>query len=187
MDHVRDPVTADGLDGEVHVLQAESMRRDLFQWEAMRGELRERELARLVAVAARALRGDRLHREAANGKVRELGHFALDDDGSGLAFHRLDAEQDRDGPRARGAIEHHVDTLVAGDLHDAGERIFLVHVDHMVGAKELRDFEPGAVLRRSRDDDEGCPRLLADHRLRKALLARALDEHGGVVADFAIE
>src|SRR5439155_21817335 len=40
---------------------------------------------------------------------------------------------------------------------------------------------------RARDDDERSARLLADHSLRKALLAWALNEHCGVIADAAIE
>ena len=51
----------------------------------------------------------------------------------------------------------------------------------------LATFEPRAVLRRAGDDDQRSAGLLADHGLRQALLARALDQHGGVVADAAVE
>ena len=62
-----------------------------------------------------------------------------------------------------------------------------VNVDHMVGAELLGDLQAGAILRRAGDDDQRGAGLLADHGLGQALLARPLDQHGGIVADAAVE
>ena len=67
------------------------------------------------------------------------------------------------------------------------ERVFLGDVDDVIGAELLGDLEPRLVLRRAGDDDQRCAGLLADHGLRQALLARALDQHGRIVADAAVE
>src|SRR5207245_7303890 len=119
-------------------------------------------------------------------KVRQLFRLALHDDGPRRALHRLDAEEDRDRARARGAIEHHVDAFAAGDLLDARERVFGIDVDDMIRAQLARDLQARAVFLRAGDDDERGARLLADHGLRQALLSRALDQHRGVVADAAV-
>src|ERR1044071_1478 len=187
VDHVRHAFAADRLDCLVDLVQAEAMRCHELQRKALRGKLLQRELAGAVAVAARALHGDELHGELLQREVRELAKLALRHDDAGLALERLDAKQDRDGAGAGGAVERHVDALAAGDFHDAGERVFLVHVDDMVGAEFLGDLEPRLVLRCAGDDDERRAGLLADHGLRQALLARPLNEDGGVVADAAVE
>src|SRR5258708_4906087 len=83
-----------------------------------------RELARLVAVTARALDGDEFHRHAADGKIRKFRHLALHDHRAALALERLYAEENGDRAGARGAIEDDVHALAAGDFHDAGQRIF---------------------------------------------------------------
>ena len=147
VDHVRHALAADRLDREVDVLQPEAVRRHQLQREALRGELLQRQLAGLVAVAARALHGDELHRELLQREVREFAHLALHHDGAGLALERLDAEQDRDRAGAGGAVERHVDALAAGDLHDARERVLLADVDDVVGAELLRHLHAAPVLR----------------------------------------
>ena len=63
----------------------------------------------------------------------------------------------------------------------------LLHVDHVVGAELLGDLQARRVLDGAGDDDQRRAGLLADHGLRQALLARALDQHGRVVADAAVE
>src|SRR5436190_14271522 len=141
VDHVRHAFVADRADREVDVLQAEFVRGDQLQRESLRRDLLECQLAGLVAVAAGALHGDKLHREFLQREVRELAEFALRHDDAGLALERLDAEQDRNGTGAGGAVERHVNALAAGDLHDAGERVFLGHVDDVIGTELLGDFE----------------------------------------------
>src|SRR5882672_2862047 len=187
MDHVGHAVPADRLDREIDVLQPEPVGGDLLQRKALGGELRQRELAGLVAVAASALDRDRLGRHALEREVREFLQLALHHDGSGLALHRLDAEQDWNGAGARGAVEHDVDPFAARDLLDALERILLLHIDDVVRAQLLRHLQARAILGRARDDDERGAGLLADDGLREALLPRALDQHGGVVAHAAVE
>src|SRR5437588_1845004 len=179
VDHVRHAVPADRPYGEVHVLEAEAMRGDLLQRKAPGCQLRQRQLAGLVAVAAGALDGHGFDRDALEREVGEFLELALHHDSPGLALHRLDTEEDRDGARAGRAIEHHIDALAAGDLLYARERIFLVHVDRVIGAELLRYREPRAILRRAGDDDERGASLLADHGLRKALLPWPLDQHRG--------
>src|SRR5262249_37198740 len=75
VDHVGDALAAHRLDGEIHVFEPESVGRDLLQREALRGKLREGELARLEAVAARALDGDELHRDLLEREIGELLHL----------------------------------------------------------------------------------------------------------------
>src|SRR5262245_8247209 len=101
MDHVGHPLPADRADGEVDVLQREAVRGHLFQGKALRRELRERELARLVAVPARALDGDELHRHALEREIRKLLELALYDDGAALSLQRLDAQENRNRAGAR--------------------------------------------------------------------------------------
>src|SRR5689334_9105506 len=129
VDDVGHALAADGADREIHVLQSEAVGRDSLQREALRGDLRERELARLPAVAARALDGDRLGGDLADGEVGKLRELPLHDHRAGLAPERLDSEQHRHRSRARRAVEHDVHALAAGDLANARERILLVHVD----------------------------------------------------------
>src|SRR5215470_12134778 len=172
VDHILHTLAADRADGEVHVLEPEPVGRHQLERKALRSELRQRQLAGLVAVAARALDGDELHGDLLEREVREFLQLALHHDGAGLALERLHAEQDGDGAGAGGAVERDVDALAAGDLHDARQRVLLLHVDHVVGAELLGDLEPGAVLGGAGDDDERGAGLLADHRLRQALLAR---------------
>src|SRR5262249_15450273 len=140
-----------------------------------------------LKLCPRALDGDELHGDFFQREIGELLHLALDHDGSTLALERFDAEQNRNRPGAGGAIERHVDALAARDLHDARERIFLLDVDGEVGAELPRDLHAHAVLGGAGDDDERGARLFADHRLREPLLARALDEHPGIVADATVE
>src|SRR6516162_11423203 len=187
VDHVGHALAAHGPDGEIHVLEPKFVGRDLLQREALRGELRERKLARLEAVAARALDGDELHRDLFEREIGELLHFTLNHDGAALALERFDAEQDRNGSGAGGAIERHVHALAGGDLRDAPERILVLDVDGEVGAELSRDLHARAVFGRAGDDDERGARLLADHRLRQPLLAGALNEHGRVIAHAAVE
>ena len=63
----------------------------------------------------------------------------------------------------------------------------LSDVDHVIGAELLGHLHARAVLRGAGDDDQRRAGLLADHGLRQALLARALDQHRRVVADAAVE
>src|SRR5216117_624394 len=187
VDHVRHALAADRADGEVHVLQPEAVGGDFLQRKTLRGELSEGELAGLVAVAARALDGDEFHRDPFEREVRELLHLALHHDRPAFALQGLYAEQDREGPGARGAVERDVHAAAPGDLLDARERILLLHVDHVIGAQFFRDLHPRGVLGGARDDDERGARLLADDDLRQPLLTGPLDEHAGVVADAAVE
>src|SRR4051812_34586735 len=76
VDDVRDAFVADRADGEVDVLQAELVRRDQFQRKSLRRNLFQRQLARLVTVAAGALHGDELHRELLQRKIGKLAEFA---------------------------------------------------------------------------------------------------------------
>src|SRR5262249_16902225 len=119
VDHIGDPLAAHRPDGKIHVFEPESVGRDLLQRKALRGKLRESELARLEAMTTRALDGDELHRDFFEREIRELLHFTLDHDRAALALERFHAEQDRDGSGARGAVERHVHALAGGDLHDA--------------------------------------------------------------------
>src|SRR5262249_10521127 len=162
VDHIGHALAADGPDGEIHVLEPEFVGRDLLQREALRGKLRERELARLEAVATRALDGDELHRDLFAREIGEVLHRALNHDGAALALERFQAEQDRDGSGAGGAVERHVHALAGGDLHDARERILVLDVDDEVGAELFRDRHARAVFGRAGDDDERGAGLLAD-------------------------
>src|SRR5438445_464135 len=108
VDHVGHALAAYGADCEVHVLQPEAVGGDLLKRKALRGELREGELAGLVAVAARALDGDEFHRNPLEREVRELLHLALDHDRPALALQGLDAEQDGEGAGAGRAVERDV-------------------------------------------------------------------------------
>src|SRR5277367_2977994 len=47
-------------------------------------------------------------------------------------------------------------------------------------------FQAGVILCRAGDDDERGASLLADHGLRQALLAGALDQHRGIIAATAV-
>ncbi len=86
-------LVADRADGEIDILQAEAVRGDELEREALGGKLRQSELAGSVAMAARAFHGDEFHREFLQREIRELGQFALGDDDAALALERLDAEQ----------------------------------------------------------------------------------------------
>src|SRR4029077_6250374 len=165
VDHIGHALAAHRPDGEIHVFQPESVGCDLLQREALRGKLRERELARLESVAARALDGDEFHRDLFEREIGELLHFTLNHDGPALALERFHAEQDRNGSGAGGAVERHVHAFAGGDLHDAGERILVLDVDGEVGAELFRALQARAVFGRAGDDDERGARLLADHRL----------------------
>src|SRR6266436_4206656 len=176
VDHVRHALAADRADREVHVLEREAVGRDLLQRKALGCELRESELAGPVAVAARALDGDEFHRDPLEREIRKFLHFALDHDRPALALQRFHAEQDREGPGARGAVERDVDAFASRDLLDAREGVLLLHVDHVVGAQFFRDLHPRGVLGGARDDDERGARLLADDGLRQPLLTGPLDK-----------
>src|SRR5437588_6091671 len=166
VDHVGNALATHRTDCKIDVFEPEAVGRDLFQREAFRGELGQSKLAGLETVAARAFHGDELDRKFFQRKIRELRQLALHHDGAALALECFDAEEDRNGAGAGGAVERHVDAFAASDFHDARERIFLLHVDHVLGAQFFGDLHPRAVLRRSGDDDEGSARLVADHRLR---------------------
>src|SRR5262249_62321531 len=105
VDHIRGALGAPRPDGKIHVFEPESVGRDLLQRKALRGQLRESELARLEAMTARALDGDELHRDFFEGEIGELLHLTLDHDDAALALERFHAEQDRDGSGAGGAVE----------------------------------------------------------------------------------
>src|ERR1700751_4302923 len=77
VDHVLHAFAADRADREVDVLEAEAVRRHELERETFRSELRQRELARPVAVAARALHGDELHGEFFQREVGKLLELAL--------------------------------------------------------------------------------------------------------------
>src|SRR5579871_3215085 len=139
-------MAADRLDGKVDILQPEAMRRDLLERKALRCELRQSQLASLVAVPAGALDGDGLHRDPSQGKVGKLRELALHDDRAGLALERFHTEKNRNGARAGGAVEDDVHALAAGDLLDARQRVFLVHVDRKVGAELLCYFQSFSVF-----------------------------------------
>src|SRR6185436_1767567 len=121
-----------GPDSAVDILESERVGGQQVQREAFRGKLGERELARLVAVAACALDGDGLLGHLLDGEIRESGHLPLDEQRASPALERVDAEQDRHDASAGGAVEHDVDTLASGDVHDALKGIFLHDVDDMV-------------------------------------------------------
>src|SRR3954452_21924858 len=74
MDHIRHPLSADGSNREIDVLQGETMGGDELERKALRRELLESELARLVAVAARLVNGDKFEGERPIGK---LGNSAI--------------------------------------------------------------------------------------------------------------
>src|SRR6185436_17965439 len=84
VDYIRHALVADRADGEIDVVQSELVRRDQLERETLRRDLLECQFARLVAVAARALHGDELHREFFEGEVRELAQFSLRDYDAGL-------------------------------------------------------------------------------------------------------
>ena len=67
------------------------------------------------------------------------------------------------------------------------QRVFLLHVDDVVGTELFGHLDARPVLGGAGDDDQRRAGLLADHGLRQALLARALDQHRGIVADAALE
>ena len=150
----------------------------------MRGELRQRELQGAVAVAARAFERDVLERDPADGEVLEDGVLvALDHERPSPALHGLHAKVYRRRAGPRRAVDGDIHAHPARDLLDALERVLLEHVDHVVGAQGLGDLHPLGVARGARDDDEVCARLLGDDQVAEALLAGALDQHLGAVAD----
>src|SRR5688572_5973695 len=106
VDHVRLALAADRLQRPVDLLETEGVGDCLLQREAVRGELLQRELARLVGVAARALHRRVFLGHAVDREVREVGHLiALDDKDARLALERGDAEQHGCGARARRAVD----------------------------------------------------------------------------------
>src|SRR5688572_28780910 len=187
VDDIRQPLPAQRLDRQIRILQPEAMGGDLFQRKALGRDLLQRQLAGPEAVAAGALDGNRFDRQLLKRKIRELLELALYHNQAGLALQRIETEQDRRRPRPCRAVERDIDALAAGDLHDAAERIFLLHIDHVVCAEELGDLQPGRVLGGAGDDDERRAGLLADHGLRQALLPRPLDQHGGIIAHIRVE
>jgi hypothetical protein len=58
----------------------------------------------------------------------------------------------------------------AGDLHYAGESIFLLHVDYVVGAQFLRDLQARSVFGSAGHYDQRRTRLFANDCLRQSLL-----------------
>jgi hypothetical protein len=104
-----------------------------MQREALRRELLDRELDGAVAVPARALDRDRLLRQLLQREVWESVELALDEQRPAAALQRVDAEQDRHGSRARGAVEHDVHALSVRQLEHALERILGVDVDRIIG------------------------------------------------------
>src|SRR5262249_53261718 len=63
VDHIRHAFAADRLDGEIDVLESELVGGYQLKREALGGQLLQRELTRLEAVAARAVHGNELYRE----------------------------------------------------------------------------------------------------------------------------
>src|SRR5260370_37223130 len=94
VDYVRNPVTSDGPDGEIHIRESKGVRGDLLQRKSARCELLQGKLTSLVAVAAGALDRDEFQRQFGQREIRELGHLALNDDGPGFALEGIHAEQD---------------------------------------------------------------------------------------------
>ena len=101
----------------------------------------------------------------------------------------IEPDPEQYGQRAGtgGAVERYIHAAAAGNCDDAGERVFLAHVNHVIGAQFFRDLQARAVFGRAGDDDQRRSRLFADYGLRKSLLAGPLYEHSRVVADAAIE
>ena len=134
-----------------------------------------------------AFDGDGFRRDFRQRKIRELRQFALHHDGAAPALERIHAKQYGSSSGARSAVEHDVHTLTTRDLHDARESILFLDIDHVIGAQRFGDLHPRAIFGPASDDDERRARLLADHSLRQSLLARSLNEHGGVVAHATVE
>ena len=83
-------LAADGADCGVGFSKPELVRRQQVQWKALRRELRNCELDRAIAVAARALDRDRLLRQFLQGKVWKLVELALDKKRAGAPLERVD-------------------------------------------------------------------------------------------------
>ena len=104
------------------------------------------------------------------------------------ALERVDAEQHRRRARAGGAVEHHVDAVAAGDL--PGSRS-----SGSSACTSIVWSAPSVLASSSRAASRVVPvtmiergaGLLAGDHLRQPLLARALDQHGRVVADAAVD
>src|SRR4029077_6083566 len=134
MNHIWHALATYRSNCKVHVSQPKGVGRHFFQRETMRCKLLQGKFTRFVAVPTRALDGYELHRDFGDREVRKFRHFSLNHDRSTLALERVDSEQHWKGSRARCAIEHHIHALAIRDLHDASERILLLHVDHMVSS-----------------------------------------------------
>src|SRR3954447_3693845 len=76
VDHVLHAFVADRADREVDILEPEFVGRHQLERKAVRRELRQRELACPVAVAARALDGDEFHRHLLEREIGEFLHLA---------------------------------------------------------------------------------------------------------------
>ena len=111
----------------------------------------QRQLAGAVAVAARALDRDGLLGELLDRKVGEGRELALDQQRALAPLEHVDAEQHGSDARPRRAVEHEVDTLAAGGVHDPLLNIVLLDVDRLVGAELEGEVEAGSVPRRSGD------------------------------------
>src|SRR6516165_8276411 len=146
VDHVRHAFASDRADGEIDLVEPETLGRNQLERETLRSKLRQSEFAGLVTMAARTFHGDEFHREFLQREVRKLRHLALRYDQAAFALERLDAEQHRNRAGAGGAVERDIDAFAAGDRHDTGQRILFVDVDDVIGSELLSDVKPRFVL-----------------------------------------
>ncbi len=98
------------------------------------------QLHRAVTVAPGTLDRDVFPGHPADGEGLENPIFPLDHKGGVLALGGFDGQQSRGGSATHGAIYGHVDTSPTGDFHDALQRVFIVHVDDIVGSHGLGHF-----------------------------------------------
>src|ERR1051326_7079182 len=183
MNHVRGTLAADGLQLPIDFLEPEGVGDRLLQREAMRGKLLQGQLARLIGVATGALELRVFLGHPVDREIRESRHFvALDDQDARFALQGGDAEQHGRRTGARRAVDGDVDAF-RYDLTDSRRRVFLLHVDGVVGAESLGDFQALGIFAGAGDDDAVRACLLAGDDLRQALLAGALDQHDRAVTD----
>src|SRR5207253_2705873 len=128
-------------------------------------ELLQRELTRLVAVAACALDGDEFHGDLGKRKIREFRELTLHDYRPVLALQRVYAEQHGHRSGARSAVKDDVHALTPCDLHSARECILFLDINDVIGAQSFGYLHPRAVFGSTGHNDERSARLLTDHSL----------------------